>query len=75
MSDTGSPRAARVRSLRARLVLLTLAVAAIAVTGVVLLSRIAVRFEYTRLERHQREDRLPAIKAEILRRRDEAARP
>ncbi len=51
------------RSLRARLVLLTLLVAAIAVAGVVLLSRVVLRLEYTRLETRERDDRLPGIAA------------
>ena len=51
------------RSLRARLVLLTLLVAAIAVAGVALLSRLAVRFEYTRLETITRDARLPGVAA------------
>jgi signal transduction histidine kinase len=52
-----------VRSLRARLVLLTLAVAAIAVSGVAFLSRLAVRLEYTRLEISDRDARLPGVAA------------
>ena len=51
------------RSLRARLVLLTVAVAVIAVGGVVLLSRFAVRLEYTRLETRDRDRRLPGVAA------------
>ena len=51
------------RSLRARLVLLTLLVAAIAVAGVALLSRLAVRLEYTRLETSDRDARLPGVAA------------
>jgi len=52
-----------VHSLRARLILLTLLVAVIAVAGVVLLSRIAVRLEYTRLETSDRDARLPGVAA------------
>jgi signal transduction histidine kinase len=52
-----------VRSLRARLVLLTLLVVAVAVGGVVFLSRLVVRMEYTRLETRERNDRLPGIAA------------
>jgi signal transduction histidine kinase len=52
-----------VRSLRARLVLLTLLVAAVAVAGVALLSRLAVRLEYTRLETINRDARLPGVAA------------
>ena len=51
------------RSLRARLVLLTLMVAAIAVTGTALLSRLAVRLEYTRMETSDRDARLPGAAA------------
>ena len=54
-----------VRSLRARLVVLTLLVAAIAVTGAALLSRMAVRVEYTRLLRSDRDARLPAVAAAL----------
>jgi signal transduction histidine kinase len=50
-------------SLRARLVLLTLSVAAIAVAGVVLLSRFAVRLEYTRLVTSDDDGRLPGVAA------------
>jgi signal transduction histidine kinase len=54
-----------VRSLRARLILLTLLVAAVAVTGAALLSRLAVRLEYTRLVRADRDERLPGVAAAL----------
>jgi signal transduction histidine kinase len=50
-----------VRSLRARLVLVTLAVAAASIAGVALLSRAAVRLEYKRLEATDRGDRLAGL--------------
>ena len=53
------------RSLRARLVLVTLAVAVVAVAGVALLSRFAVRVEYLRTERRAIDDQLRAA-AEVL---------
>jgi signal transduction histidine kinase len=56
-----APGGASVRSLRARLVLVTLLVAVSAVTSVAVLSRHAVRVEFTRMERTEREDRLPAV--------------
>ncbi len=49
------------RSLRARLVLVTLAVAVVAVAGVALVSRFAVRVEYLRTERRAIDDQLRAV--------------